>query len=61
VDLERAKIDFTLDEAATSAEPHPVTRQRPAIAEPLSRGDRPRTSERMRTNERPRAKKTRRG
>ncbi len=41
VDLERAKIDFTLDEAATSAEPHPVTRQRPAIAEPLSRGDRP--------------------
>ena len=35
VDLERAKIDFTLDEAATSAEPHPVTRQRPAIAEPL--------------------------
>jgi ribonuclease R len=39
VDLERAKIDFTLDEDAVPSKPHPVERQRPAIAEPLSRGD----------------------
>jgi ribonuclease R len=40
VDLDRAKIDFTLDEAASADEPRPVTRAHPAIAEPLSRGDR---------------------
>ncbi|MGE5737854.1 MAG: hypothetical protein ACM34F_03115, partial [Betaproteobacteria bacterium] len=37
VDLERAKIDFTLDETAAPAESHPVTPRRPAIAEPLAR------------------------
>jgi ribonuclease R len=65
VDLERAKIDFTLDEAASDSRPHPVVSQRPAIAEPLSRGDRPRAgrsgSEARSSSARPRAKKTRRG
>jgi len=73
VDLERAKIDFTLDEAATDAEPQPLLPKRPAIAEPLSRGDRARSAarpgaddraravERARTQARPRSKKTRRG
>jgi ribonuclease R len=72
VDLERSKIDFTLDEAAMQAEPQPAMRARPAIAEPLSRGDRPRSSrpgaddraravERTRAHPRSRAKKTRRG
>ena len=66
VDLERAKIDFTLDESASAAQPHPVTPQRPAIAEPLARGDRPRVEQRSRTDDGPRAgnrarsKKTRR-
>ena len=73
VDLERAKIDFTLDEAATDAEPQPLSPKRPAIAEPLARGDRARSAarpgaddrdravERARTQTRPRSKKTRRG
>ena len=73
VDLERAKIDFTLDEAATDAEPQPLSPKRPAIAQPLARGDRARSAarpgaddrgravERARTQTRPRSKKTRRG
>ena len=65
VDLERAKIDFTLDEAGSDSRPHPVVSQRPAIAEPLSRGDRPRAGrsgpEARSGPARPRAKKTRRG
>jgi ribonuclease R len=51
VDLERAKIDFTLDESARVEEPHPVADVRPAFAQPLARGDRPRGA----------ARKTRRG
>ncbi len=67
VDLERAKIDFTLDEDAQVAEPQPVgeTRPafpqpaaslRPAFAQPLARSDPPR-------GDRPRgaSRKTRRG
>jgi ribonuclease R len=73
VDLERAKIDFTLDEAAADTESQPSPAKRPAIAEPLSRGDRPRSTarpgaddraravERSRSQTRPRSKKTRRG
>jgi ribosomal protein S1 len=70
VDLERAKIDFTLDEAALDSQAKPAMPVRPSIAEPLSRGDRPsrpgaddraRAVERSRTQNRPRAKKTRRG
>ena len=40
VDLERAKIDFTLDETVAPAQSHPVMPRRPAIAEPLAREDR---------------------
>jgi len=67
VDLERAKIDFTLDESALDRQAMPV---RPVIPEPLARRDRPsrpgaddsaRAVERSRTQNRPRAKKTRRG
>jgi ribonuclease R len=77
VDLERAKIDFTLDAEAAASEPHPVARPRPAVVEPLSRADRPRTAQRPRAGHRgndssrterrdrddtrSRAKKTRRG
>ena len=73
VDLERAKIDFTLDEAAADTESQPSPAKRSAIAEPLSRGDRPRGTarpgaddraravERSRSQTRPRSKKTRRG
>jgi len=44
VDLERAKIDFTLDEAAAPDEGRPRSRvpERPVYAEPLARGARPR-------------------
>ncbi|HEX6136158.1 MAG TPA: ribonuclease R [Casimicrobiaceae bacterium] len=44
VDLERAKIDFTLDEAAAPDEGEPQSRvpQRPVFAQPLAGGDRPR-------------------
>ena len=48
VDLERAKIDFTLDEEAVGAESHPVAPRRPAIAEPLARGDRAPTAKPLR-------------
>ena len=71
VDLERAKIDFTLDDSTSEIAPQALTRQRPAIAEPLSRGDRARTTPQpgaqdraravARAQTRPRAKKTRRG
>ncbi|HKP66813.1 MAG TPA: ribonuclease R [Casimicrobiaceae bacterium] len=71
VDLERAKIDFTLDESTAATGPQPAMRQRPAIAEPLSRGDRARRTLRpgaedharaiARAQPRPRAKKKRRG
>jgi ribonuclease R len=70
VDLERAKIDFTLDEAALDPQAKTAMPVRPAIPEPLARGDRPsrpgaddsaRAAERSRTQNRPRAKKTRRG
>jgi ribonuclease R len=54
VDLERAKIDFTLDESFDLAEPRPVAPLHPAIAEPLTRGDRPRTQ--ARGNVEPRTK-----
>ena len=49
VDLERAKIDFTLGEAEQSAQSAPPTSARPVIAEPLARTDRT-----------PRARKSRR-
>jgi ribonuclease R len=49
VDLERAKIDFTLDEAEQSAQSASPTSARPVIAEPLARTDRA-----------PRARKSRR-
>jgi ribonuclease R len=42
VDLERAKIDFTLDEAGTLAERASREPPRPVFAEPLARNDRPR-------------------
>ena len=42
VDLERAKIDFTLDEAGTLAERESREPPRPVFAEPLARNDRPR-------------------
>jgi ribonuclease R len=42
VDLERAKIDFTLDEAGTTAERESREPPRPVFAEPLARNDRPR-------------------
>jgi len=71
VDLERAKIDFTLDESTTPTGPQPLMRQRPAIAEPLSRGNRARATPRpgdedrararARPQPRPQAKKKRRG
>jgi ribonuclease R len=70
VDLERAKIDFTLDESALDPQAKTAMPVRPAIPEPSSRGDRPsrpgaddsaRAVERSRTQNRPRAKKTRRG
>ena len=38
VDLERMKIDFTLDENAQAGTPHPVADVRPAFAQPLARG-----------------------
>ncbi len=41
VDLERAKIDFTLDEAAANGERESRDPPRPAFAEPLARSDRP--------------------
>jgi hypothetical protein len=41
VDLERAKIDFTLDEVAASGERESRDPPRPAFAEPLARSDRP--------------------
>jgi ribonuclease R len=40
VDLERAKIDFTLDEAASPGKPQPVAERRPPIGEPPARGER---------------------
>jgi hypothetical protein len=70
VDLERAKIDFTLDESALDRQANPAMPVRPVIPEPLARRDRPsrpgaddsaRAVERSRTQNRPRAKKTRRG
>jgi ribonuclease R len=42
VDLERAKIDFTLDEAATSAEVKALEPARPAFAQAPARSERPR-------------------
>jgi ribonuclease R len=42
VDLERAKIDFTLDEAGTIAEREAREPPRPVFAEPLARGERTR-------------------
>src|SRR6185503_10876131 len=55
VDLERAKIDFTPDEAATDAEPQPLSPKRPAIAQPLARGDRARSAARPGADDRGRA------
>jgi ribonuclease R len=55
VDLERAKIDFTLDVDAQVGEPRPVAEARPAFAQPLARGDRPRDGTRRAS------RKTRRG
>jgi ribonuclease R len=48
VDLDRAKIDFTLDEAAAPGEGEPASRvpERPVFPEPLARTARPRTARR---------------
>lgn len=42
VDLERAKIDFALDEVAANGEGESRVPPRPALAEPLARSERPR-------------------
>jgi len=60
VDLERAKIDFTLDENVQAAAPQPVADMRPAFAQPLARGDHPR-GDRPRSDRPRAARKTRRG
>jgi len=53
VDMERAKIDFTLDEAA-AAQAHPVEPPHPAaIVQPLSRGDLPPTNRKHARKSRP--------
>ena len=54
VDLERAKIDFTLDDGAAPSNAHPATPNRPAIAEPLSREDRAAAGQRVVRDKRPR-------